>query len=200
MNTIRLESKYHPELIDDYVRKFDHFLNSHRDQFFLYSVLTFHDLRQNYLRRKDTQTSYDLIYRDVKEFKKYLNKELFLKPSLSNLEFLFTIEEFPRFHVNMLMTEPHTDVLRHKYRDKFNFTRTKNVIERLCYRMSNFHYSYTLKTFDLDPLKSYVTKEIRERNNLNCIDFENSDLTRYENNTYISHHKHKYLFQRLDDQ
>jgi len=172
--------RYHPILQNDYLKKYQYFMNSSVRQFFMYSVITYNP--KSYFPLYDREECYYRVRDDICELKKRINRNLFPQERHSNLKFIFTIEETPHYHFNMLMTEPDVNLIRNKYTENFNFTKVKTEIERQLFKFRRFKYFRIKKTFsdDLTYLKKYITKEINERNNHFCLDYENSDFLRYE--------------------
>ena len=172
-------SQYHPLLQHDYLKKYHHFMNSTENDFYMFSVITYNPRTHFPLYNKEE--CYYRVRDDITELKKRINRTLFPNEKVTNLKFIFTIEEKPRYHINFLMTEPDINLIRNKYRDNLNFTKVKQEIERQLFKLKRFKYFRIKKTFsdDLTYLKKYITKEITERNNHYCLDYENSDFLRY---------------------
>ena len=87
----------------------------------------------------------------------------------------------------MLMTRPNPILVKDKYRERLasnrTFTETKLILEDIARKMNRFGFVRCRKNYDLDSLKRYITKEIFENSNYECIDYENSDLVKYPNDS-----------------
>ena len=182
-------TELHPQVLEDFRKKYQFFMNCSSENYFLYLVITYKPSAHRslvYCQNKYGKSEcYDRIEKDIAEFKKRVIRDLFTNEySGQSLEFLFCLEEEPNYHINILMTKPDIELIKNKYREPFaskrSFTETKTAVERIARRMSNFGFTHCRKTFDLKRLKEYCTKEMFENNNHRCIDFMNSDLVKYQ--------------------
>ena len=175
--------QYHPKLQEDFMKKYEFFMNCSSEDYFLYLVITYRSFANSF----DREQSYEKVRVDISEYKKRVIRDVFPKHHVPKLEFLFCIEEHPKYHINMLMTKPDSIVVKDKYRERLasnrTYTETKLILEDVARKMNRFGFVRCRKNYDLEPLKRYITKELFENNNYECIDYENSDLVRYPNDS-----------------
>jgi len=183
--------QYHPKLQEDFMKKYEFFMNCSSEDYFLYLVTTYRSSVGRYFRFYDRERCYEKVREDIGEYKKRVIRDVFPKHHVPKLEFLFCIEQLPNYHINMLMTRPDPILVKDKYRERLasnrTFTETKLVLEDVARKMNRFGFVRCRKNYDLDRLKQYCTKEIFENGNYECIDYENSDLVKYPNDSLNTH-------------
>ena len=122
------------------------------------------------------------VYNDNRMLKQLINSEFYRNPARSKIQYLFVVEkhrETPRLHIHFLMSLPDPDFVRDKYKcmQRFlPFDSLEQVLEKSTKKIKRFGVYDIERIYDVQNLKSYVTKEIRYLSNPNCIDFQNSSF------------------------
>ena len=122
------------------------------------------------------------VYNDNRMLKQLINSEFYRNPARSKIQYFFVVEkhrETPRLHIHCLMSLPDPDFVRDKYKcmQRFlPFDSLEQVIEKSTKKIKRFGVYDIARIYDVQNLKSYVTKAIRYLSNPNCIDFQNSSF------------------------
>ena len=182
MSKLNLTTNQQDELIDSVSQ----FIDTLTSELYVFTVITY-DPSVSFNKRPFSDNYLD-VYNDNRMFKRLIDHSFYRNPLFSPIQYLFTVErhQTSRLHINLVMSYPNEKFVRDKYEcmlHNFPYDTVESVLERSIYRIRRFtRDQYKIQpTTDIYRLKSYVTKEIRENSNIDCIDFQNSTFSRISN-------------------
>ena len=169
---------------EELIRQVNHCIDSMTDEMFFFVTVTY----DSYVKfnKRPFDENYPDVYADNRILKRMINHEFYRNPDKSSIQYLFFVEQHKytqRLHTHLLLSLPDHEFVRDKYKTMFKFdpeVAYKQILEKSISRLKRLNRYDIKRTYDVRNLKSYCTKEIRNKSNTNCIDFQNSTFTRFD--------------------